>query len=56
MPQKAWSGKRERQYAHIKDSLLVSGASLKGRSAMNKAQLEVALTPSAHPQKSKLRR
>jgi hypothetical protein len=25
MPQKAWSAKRERQYAHIKDSLLDSG-------------------------------
>ena len=25
MPQKAWSAKRERQYAHIKDSLLESG-------------------------------
>ena len=27
MPQKAWSAKRERQYAHIKDSLLESGKS-----------------------------
>jgi hypothetical protein len=25
MPHKAWSAKRERQYAHIKDSLLESG-------------------------------
>ena len=25
MPQKAWSAKRERQYVHIKDSLLESG-------------------------------
>lgn len=25
MPQKAWSAKRERQYAHIKESLLESG-------------------------------
>jgi len=25
MPQKAWSAKRERQYAHVKDSLLESG-------------------------------
>lgn len=25
MPNKAWSAKRERQYAHIKDSLLESG-------------------------------
>ena len=25
MPQKAWSAKRERQYAHIKDSLLAHG-------------------------------
>jgi hypothetical protein len=25
MPQKAWSEKRERQYAHIKDSLLENG-------------------------------
>ena len=25
MPQKAWSAKRERQYAHIKDSLLDHG-------------------------------
>lgn len=25
MPQKAWSAKRERQYAHIKDSLLERG-------------------------------
>ena len=25
MPQKAWSAKRERQYAHIKDGLLESG-------------------------------
>jgi hypothetical protein len=25
MPQKAWSAKRERQYEHIKDSLLESG-------------------------------
>jgi hypothetical protein len=25
MPQKAWSAKRERQYAHIKDSLLEGG-------------------------------
>lgn len=25
MPQKAWSAKRERQYKHIKDSLLGSG-------------------------------
>ena len=109
MPQKAWSAKRERQYAHIKDSLLEGGKSeplaeeiaarvvnkeraqhgesveaspssindlsagrrgglrshkgpsgrtllqlrnearqrgLKGRSAMNKAQLEAALAPS----------
>jgi hypothetical protein len=108
MPQKAWSAKRERQYAHIKDSLLERGKpeplaeeiaarvvnkeraqhgeselasassindmsasrrgglhshkgaggrtvrqlrnearqrSLKGRSSMNKAQLERALTP-----------
>ena len=108
MPQKAWSAKRERQYAHIKDSLLERGEpeplaaeiaarvvnkeraqhgesveaspssindlsagrrgglrshkgpggrtlrqlriearqhGLKGRSAMNKAQLEAALTP-----------
>jgi hypothetical protein len=27
MPQRAWSAKRERQYAHIKDSLLESGKS-----------------------------
>ncbi len=27
MPQKAWNAKRERQYAHIKDSLLESGKS-----------------------------
>ena len=27
MPQKAWSAKRERQYAHIKDSLLEGGKS-----------------------------
>lgn len=27
MPQKAWSAKRERQYAHIKDSLLERGRS-----------------------------
>jgi hypothetical protein len=27
MPQKAWSAKRERQYAHIKDSLLERGKS-----------------------------
>ena len=109
MPQKTWSAKRERQYAHIKDSLLERGKpeplaeeiaarvvnkeraqhgesveasssstsdmsagrrgglrshkgpggrtllqlrnearqrGLKGRSAMNKAQLEAALTPS----------
>jgi hypothetical protein len=25
MPQKAWSAKRERQYAHVKESLLASG-------------------------------
>ena len=25
MPQKAWSAKRERQYTHIKDSLLECG-------------------------------
>jgi len=25
MPQKGWSAKRERQYAHIKDSLLAQG-------------------------------
>jgi len=25
MPQKAWSAKRERQYAHVKDSLLERG-------------------------------
>jgi hypothetical protein len=25
MPQKAWSAKRERQYAHIKDSLIEQG-------------------------------
>lgn len=110
MPQKAWSSKRERQYGHIKDSLIERGRTeplaeeiaarivnkeraqhgesvqaspssindmspgrrgglrshegpggrtvlqlrnearqrgLKGRSAMNKAQLEAALTPSA---------
>jgi len=28
MPQKAWSAKRERQYAHIKDSLIDSGKPL----------------------------
>ena len=27
MPQKAWTAKRERQYAHIKDSLLEGGKS-----------------------------
>ena len=27
MPQKVWSAKRERQYAHIKDSLLEGGKS-----------------------------
>lgn len=27
MPKKVWSAKRERQYAHIKDSLLESGKS-----------------------------
>lgn len=110
MPQKTWSAKRERQYGHIKDSLIERGRTeplakeiaarivnkeraqhgesveaspssindmspgrrgglrshegpggrtmlqlrnearqrgLKGRSAMNKAQLEAALTPSA---------
>ena len=110
MPQKIWSAKRERQYGHIKDSLIERGRAeplaeeiaarivnkeraqhgesvqaspssindmspgrrgglrshegpggrtvlqlrnearqrgLKGRSAMNKAQLEAALTPSA---------
>ena len=25
MPQKAWSAKRERQYAHVKDSLIDGG-------------------------------
>ena len=25
MPQKAWSAKRERQYAHVKESLLEQG-------------------------------
>lgn len=65
MPQKAWSAKREGQYAHIKDSLLERGGlnshkgpggrtflqlrneacerGIKGRSSMNKAQLEAAL-------------
>ena len=68
MPQKIWSAKRERQYGHIKDSLIERGRTeplaeeiaarivnkerarqrgLKGRSAMSKAQLEAALTPSA---------
>lgn len=28
MPQKAWSAKRERQYAHVKDSLIESGKPL----------------------------
>jgi hypothetical protein len=28
MPQKAWSAKRERQYAHIKDSLIGRGKAL----------------------------
>ena len=28
MPQKAWSAKRERQYAHIKDSLLERGKAI----------------------------
>ena len=28
MPQKAWSAKRERQYAHIKESLIDSGKPL----------------------------
>ena len=28
MPQKAWSAKRERQYTHIKDSLIDRGKSL----------------------------
>ena len=28
MPQKAWSAKRERQYAHIKDSLIDRGKPL----------------------------
>ena len=28
MPQKAWSAKRERQYTHIKDSLLADGKSV----------------------------
>ena len=29
MPQKAWSAKRERQYAHIKDSLIDRGKPLR---------------------------
>ncbi len=47
MPQKAWSAKRERQYVHIKDSLLERGKPepLKGRLSMSKAQLERALKP-----------
>ena len=28
MPQKAWNAKRERQYTHIKDSLLAGGKSV----------------------------
>jgi hypothetical protein len=76
MPQEAWSAKRVRQYAHIKDSLLERGKpeplaediaarvvnkapvgrtllqlrdearqrGVKGRSTMNKVQLEAALT------------
>jgi hypothetical protein len=56
MPQKAWSAKRERQYVHIKEGLLAQGKlrnearqrGLKGRSTMNKAQLEAALTPRMH--------
>jgi hypothetical protein len=53
MPQESWSAKRERQYVHIRESLLAQGKlrnearqrRLKGRSKMNKAQLEAALTP-----------
>jgi len=39
MPKTSWSAKRERQFVHLKDSLLRSG---KGCSGMNKAQLEQA--------------
>ena len=49
MPQKAWSAERERPHVHIKASLLRPGEArqrgLKGRRAMNKAQLDAALTP-----------
>ena len=41
MPQTAWSAKRERQYIHIKEA---RQRGLTGRSTMNKAQLEAALT------------
>ncbi len=51
MPQRTWSAKRERQYEHNKESLIDRGKKeavaeergLKGRSKMNKAQLESAL-------------
>jgi len=52
MPQKAWSAKRERQYAHIKESLFDRGKPLLlakeiAERVVNKerAQLEQALTP-----------
>ena len=48
MPQKAWSAKRERQYAHIKDSLIDRGKPLPlaeeiAACVSNEAQLEQAL-------------
>ena len=51
MPQGAWTKKRERQYDHIKESLRERGHSadearskgIKGRSKMNKAELERAV-------------
>ena len=49
MPQKAWSAKRERQYAHIKDSLIDRCKSLPlaeeiAACVSNEAQVEKALT------------
>ena len=48
MPQKAWSAQRERQYAHIKDSLIDRGKPLLLAEEIaawvsNEAQLEQAL-------------
>jgi len=51
MPQKTWSAKRERQYAHIKDSLIDRGKKDRNSNRMSPSMApKTGLTKHACPQ------